>query len=62
MELCDLRPAEGSRKTRKRVGRGPGSGKGKTSGRGMNGREAARPVSAWAAARVRARARPPAAA
>lgn len=39
MELCDLRPAEGSRKTRKRVGRGPGSGKGKTSGRGMNGQK-----------------------
>ena len=39
MELCDLRPAEGSRKARKRVGRGPGSGKGKTSGRGMNGQK-----------------------
>ncbi len=37
MELKDLYPAEGSRKSRKRVGRGPGSGKGKTAGRGMNG-------------------------
>ena len=37
MELKDLRPAEGSTKNRKRVGRGPASGHGKTSGRGMNG-------------------------
>ncbi|NPD31219.1 50S ribosomal protein L15 [Eggerthellaceae bacterium zg-1084] len=37
MELSDLRPAEGSRKNRTRVGRGPASGKGKTAGRGMNG-------------------------
>lgn len=37
MELKDLHPAEGSRRKRKRVGRGPGSGKGKTAGRGMNG-------------------------
>lgn len=37
MQLNDLRPAEGSRKNRKRVGRGNGSGYGKTSGRGMNG-------------------------
>ena len=37
MELKDLYPAPGSRHARKRVGRGPGSGKGKTSGRGMNG-------------------------
>lgn len=37
MELKDLYPAEGSRHKRKRVGRGPGSGMGKTSGRGMNG-------------------------
>lgn len=39
MELQDLKPAEGSRKNRKRVGRGIGSGKGKTSGRGMNGQK-----------------------
>ena len=37
MELKDLRPAEGSTKNRKRVGRGPASGTGKTAGRGMNG-------------------------
>ncbi len=37
MELKDLQPAEGARKARKRVGRGPASGTGKTSGRGMNG-------------------------
>lgn len=39
MELKDLRPAEGSRHSRKRVGRGCGSGHGKTSGRGMNGQK-----------------------
>ena len=39
MELKDLRPAEGSTKNRKRVGRGPASGTGKTSGRGMNGQK-----------------------
>ena len=37
MELCDLKPAPGSTHSRKRVGRGPGSGHGKTAGRGMNG-------------------------
>ena len=37
MELKDLYPAPGSRKARKRVGRGPGSGYGKTAGRGENG-------------------------
>ena len=37
MELKDLKPAPGSRHSRKRVGRGPGSGKGKTAGRGQNG-------------------------
>ena len=35
--LHSLKPAAGSRKTRKRVGRGEGSGLGKTSGRGENG-------------------------
>ena len=39
MELKDLRPAEGSTKNRKRVGRGPASGTGKTAGRGMNGQK-----------------------
>ena len=37
MKLHELKPAEGSRKTRNRVGRGLGSGNGKTSGRGMKG-------------------------
>ena len=36
MELKDLKPAEGSRHSRKRVGRGNGSGYGKTAGRGLN--------------------------
>lgn len=39
MELKDLTPAEGHRKDRKRVGRGNGSGIGKTSGRGLNGQK-----------------------
>lgn len=37
MELHTLKPAEGSRKKRKRLGRGSGSGTGKTSGRGHKG-------------------------
>lgn len=37
MKLHTLKPAEGSRQTRKRVGRGSGSGHGKTSGRGQKG-------------------------
>ncbi len=37
MKLHDLRPNKGSKKDRKRVGRGYGSGYGKTSGRGMAG-------------------------
>ena len=37
MELKDLYPAPGSHHRKKRIGRGPGSGKGKTAGRGMNG-------------------------
>ena len=39
MELKDLTPAEGSKRNRKRVGRGPASGNGKTAGRGMNGQK-----------------------
>ncbi|MDV6377371.1 50S ribosomal protein L15 [Sporosarcina sp. GW1-11] len=37
MKLHELKPAEGSRRNRKRVGRGIGSGTGKTSGRGHDG-------------------------
>jgi len=40
MKLHDLQPAPGSKKRRKRVGRGMASGKGKTSGRGMKGQGA----------------------
>ena len=39
MKQNALKPAAGSRKNRKRVGRGPGSGSGKTSGRGENGQK-----------------------
>ncbi len=39
MEIKDLKPAEGSTHRKKRVGRGPASGKGKTAGRGMNGQK-----------------------
>src|SRR5215218_9001397 len=35
--LSNLRPADGSKFSRKRVGRGPGSGNGKTAGRGYKG-------------------------
>ncbi|MBW2083462.1 MAG: 50S ribosomal protein L15 [Deltaproteobacteria bacterium] len=40
MKIHDLAPAEGSRKKRKRIGRGPGSGHGKTSCRGHKGQKA----------------------
>lgn len=39
MKLHELQPAEGSRKERNRVGRGTGSGNGKTSGRGQKGQK-----------------------
>lgn len=39
-ELHELSPAAGSRRDRKRVGRGPGSGTGKTAGRGEKGQKA----------------------
>ncbi|MCK9493786.1 MAG: 50S ribosomal protein L15, partial [Acholeplasmataceae bacterium] len=35
--LNELKPVEGARKNRKRLGRGPGSGTGKTSGKGNKG-------------------------
>ena len=38
MDLSHLSPAPGSTRERKRVGRGPGSGQGKTAGRGHKGR------------------------
>jgi len=39
MRLNELKPAEGSRKDRRRVGRGIGSGLGKTAGRGHKGQK-----------------------
>lgn len=39
MKLSELKAAPGSRKKRKRVGRGVGSGTGKTSGRGQKGQK-----------------------
>lgn len=40
MKLNELKPADGSRKKEVRVGRGTGSGNGKTSGRGHKGQKA----------------------
>lgn len=40
MKLHELQPAEGSRHTRKRIGRGIGSGTGKTAGKGHKGQNA----------------------
>lgn len=39
-ELHDLKPVQGSRKNPKRLGRGPGSGTGKTAGKGTKGHKA----------------------
>ncbi len=39
MELNDIKPADGSRPNRRRVGRGIGSGLGKTAGRGHKGQK-----------------------
>lgn len=39
MQLNTLKPAEGSKKARRRVGRGIGSGLGKTAGRGHKGQK-----------------------
>jgi large subunit ribosomal protein L15 len=40
MRLNDIKPAAGAKRTRKRVGRGIGSGLGKTAGRGHKGQKA----------------------
>lgn len=40
MKLNDIRPAKGSRKPGKRLGRGHSAGQGKTSGRGVKGQHA----------------------
>ncbi|MEP1698090.1 MAG: 50S ribosomal protein L15, partial [Paracoccaceae bacterium] len=39
MKLNELHDNEGATKRRMRVGRGPGSGKGKTAGRGIKGQK-----------------------
>ena len=39
MQLNSIKPAEGSKKARRRVGRGMGSGLGKTAGRGHKGQK-----------------------
>ena len=44
-KLNELAPAPGSTKNRMRVGRGPGSGKGKTGGRGVKGQKSRTGVS-----------------
>ena len=40
MRLHDLSPVEGSKKAAKRIGRGHGSGQGKTAGKGHKGQKA----------------------
>ncbi len=40
MKLSDLRPAPGSHQSERRIGRGHGSGRGKTAGRGTKGQKA----------------------
>jgi large subunit ribosomal protein L15 len=47
MRLHDLRPPAGSKRPRKRVGRGPSSGTGKTAGRGTKGQKARGTVPPW---------------
>jgi large subunit ribosomal protein L15 len=39
MKLNDIKPNRGATRTRKRIGRGPGSGLGKTAGRGEKGQK-----------------------
>jgi large subunit ribosomal protein L15 len=39
MELSNLKPKKGARHAKKRIGRGPGSGHGKTAGRGEKGQK-----------------------
>ncbi len=41
MELNSIKPADGSKRERRRVGRGIGSGLGKTAGRGHKGQKVA---------------------
>ncbi len=50
MKLHELKPAEGSRQVRNRVGRGTSSGNGKTAGRGQKGQKS--PFRRWCAFRI----------
>ncbi|MES1228362.1 MAG: 50S ribosomal protein L15 [Armatimonadota bacterium] len=47
MNLNNLQPNEGSKKRKRRVARGIGSGLGKTAGRGTKGQKARRQIPAW---------------
>jgi large subunit ribosomal protein L15 len=47
VDLSILRPSSGSTHSRKRVGRGPGSGHGKTSTRGHKGQKARSKIHKW---------------
>ncbi len=47
MRLHDLKPAPGTKRRKKRVGRGEGGGKGKTSGRGQKGQKSRNTVHPW---------------
>jgi large subunit ribosomal protein L15 len=47
VRLHDLKPAPGSKRSKKRIGRGESSGRGKTSGRGMKGQRARNTVPVW---------------
>ncbi len=47
MKIHDLKPAEGSRRERRRVGRGTAGKGGKTAGRGMKGQKARNKVPVW---------------
>lgn len=47
MKIHDLKPAEGSNRRRKRVGRGIGANGGKTAGRGSKGQRARNTVPYW---------------
>lgn len=49
MKLHELKPAEGSRQVRNRVGRGTSSGNGKTAGRGQKGKS---PFRRWCSFRI----------
>ena len=55
MKLNEIRDNQGARKKRMRVGRGPGSGKGKTAGRGVKGQSAFGRLASTASKAVRCR-------